>query len=82
MDRMVLERHLAQAEEHVALAEALVMRQRRIVAELERDHHRTAIDARRMLAQFEAMQKEHAATRDMIAGELAAAQRKPAGPAR
>lgn len=78
MDRMVLEQHLAQAEEHVVLADALVMRQRRIVAALQRDHHGSALEARRMLSQFEATLKEHIATRDLIADALASEQRNAA----
>jgi len=70
MDREMLQKHLAQAEEHVALGEHHVSRQREVVAELERAGHDTA-EARRLLAHFEQMQKMHLADRDRIRHEMA-----------
>ena len=63
----MLERHLTQAEEHVALGEH---RQRELVGEMERDGHETT-KARRLLATFEEMQERHRADRDRIWNELA-----------
>jgi hypothetical protein len=60
----MLERHLTQAEEHVALGEH---RQRELVARWRG----TATKARRLLATFEEMQERHHADRDRIWNELA-----------
>lgn len=48
------------------------MRQREIVAELERDGHDVS-EARKLLVQFEELQAMHVADRDRLIDELAAA---------
>jgi hypothetical protein len=65
----MLQRHLAQAEQHVALGDQQVARQRALVAELERDGHDTQ-SSRDLLEQFEEMQKLHIANRDRLRAEL------------
>jgi hypothetical protein len=39
IDRKILERHLAQAERHVAVGQEHLIRQRELIAQLERDGH-------------------------------------------
>ena len=68
--RHVLLEHLEQARRHVAEGERHILRQRELVAEMERDGHGTA-EARRLLEQFEEMQTLHVADRDRIENELA-----------
>jgi GTP cyclohydrolase II len=68
-DRSKLYEHLAIAEEHVAAAERSLVRQRGIVAELERDGRNTA-QALALLAYFEEVQAMHIAERDRLLREL------------
>jgi hypothetical protein len=70
MDRATLETFLQQAEEHVALGEQHIARQREIVSELARDGHDTEM-AETLLAQFENNQAMHTAHRDRLRRELA-----------
>jgi hypothetical protein len=70
MDRATVTAHLAQAERHVALGEQHIARQREIVSELEDGSH-DAVQARRLLAQFEELQALHIADRDRLRRELA-----------
>ena len=67
--RNKLYEHLAIAEEHVAAGERNLARQRRIVAELERDGHNTA-QALALLMYFEEVQAMHIAERDRLLREL------------
>jgi hypothetical protein len=69
MDRAVWQEHLAQTEWHIVEAEKRVARQREIVAELERDGHRTTA-ARSRLAAFERLLSMHLADRQRLRGEL------------
>ena len=68
-DRALLHRHLKEALDHVARGEAHMRRQREVISEFERDGRETAL-AKRLLAEFEAMQKMHIADRDRIIKEL------------
>lgn len=77
MDHGVLTDHLRQAEEHVALGERHIARQREIVAELEADGH-DVTEPRRLLALFEEVQALHVQGRDRLQ-ELVAQAAKPAG---
>jgi hypothetical protein len=65
--------HLAQAEQHVAEARVHVKRQREIVAELQRDGHDTR-EAQRLLDNFIALERSHAADRDRLRDQLAKAR--------
>lgn len=67
----MLQQHLAQAEAHVALADRNVARQRKLVAELERDGHSTT-EAKRLLALFEEILVTYIADRDRLRRELEA----------
>ena len=62
MDREMLKRHLALAEEHIATGEKNIARQRDLIAQLERDGHDTA-SARTFLRQFEQLQAMQACFR-------------------
>jgi hypothetical protein len=70
MDRETLEKHLIQAEAHVANGQKRIAQQHEIIAELDREGHDTA-PAKDMLASFERTQAMHVANRDRIAGKLA-----------
>lgn len=70
----MLERHLKQAEEHVALGRKNVLRQFEIVAELERDGH-DATTARALLTSYQGIQEVHEADLDRIEKELAGLER-------
>jgi propanediol utilization protein len=65
MDRKIVEDHLKQAEEHVALGERHIKRQREIVAELHGHGHNTE-ESRRLLQQFEEIQTLHVEGRDRL----------------
>jgi hypothetical protein len=71
MDRATLEDHLAMAEQHIAQGEQHIMRQRGIVAELERGGHDSTA-ARQFLVVLEQTQAVHLADRDRVQKELAA----------
>ncbi len=70
MNRAMLEQLLAQAEEHIALGQHHIARQRELVAKLERAGSETT-DARRLLANFETAQEMHLAHRDRVLNALA-----------
>jgi len=71
MDRTVLVEHLVKAERHVALGEEHLERQRRVVAERQRQGLDTneAVD---LLMRFERLQTMHVAGRDRLRAELGA----------
>jgi hypothetical protein len=71
MDRARFERHLRQAEEHVALGLQHIADQRAIVAEHEQKGW-DATRARELLATFESIQTSHEADRDRLRREIAA----------
>ena len=64
----MIEKHLAQAEQHVADGERHITRQRQIIAELERDRH-DAGSAKELLTIFEETQAIHIADRDRLKEE-------------
>ena len=61
--------HLELAERHVAEGEQHLARQRRLIAELERDGHDTAL-ALELLREFERTQASHIQERDRLRAEL------------
>jgi hypothetical protein len=69
MDREMLKRHLALAEEHIATGEKNIARQRDLIAQLERDGYDTA-SARTFLREFEQLQALHIAERERLLSEL------------
>jgi cytidylate kinase len=69
MDRQMIEDHLRQAEEHVALREQMVARQRALVAELARDGRDTHT-AMMLLAQLEESLELRRPDRDRLRTEL------------
>jgi hypothetical protein len=71
MDRAMLERHLKQAKEHVALGRKSVLRQFEIIAELERDGH-DATTARALLTTYQSIQEVQESDLDRIKKDLAA----------
>ena len=71
MDLAILSERLAQAERHVAEGVQHIVRQRTIVADLERNGHDTTL-ARELLAQFQSTQALHIADRDQLKKELEA----------
>lgn len=70
----MLRRHLESAKKQVALGRRYLRRQRQVLAELERDRHKSAVRARKVLETFENIQDMHLQIRDMIAAELAHAE--------
>ncbi|HVT54623.1 MAG TPA: hypothetical protein VHD34_01050 [Xanthobacteraceae bacterium] len=73
MDRQTVERHLREAERIVALGEEHIRKQKKLLAELERDNHPTET-AREILHNYENVQVTHVEHRDIIKRELAAVQ--------
>ena len=71
MDRALWEKHLALADEHVAQAEHIVAGQKRVLAELTRDRHPTAMAAS-TLAVYEDLLALHIQDRDRIKRDLEA----------
>jgi hypothetical protein len=69
MDRKMLKRHLAQANVHVETGRKHIVRQRKVIAKLERGGHDTK-QARALLDQEE-LQAMHIADRERILRELA-----------
>ena len=69
MKRQLLEEHMAMSDRHVALGAQHIERQRKLVAELERDGHDTAL-AKWLLRQLEELQVLHIQTRDRLREEL------------
>jgi hypothetical protein len=72
MDRALLLDHLATAERHVAEGEHHLARQRRLIAEMERDGHDTR-SALELLSTLEQTQAMHVSHRDHIRAELGGA---------
>lgn len=70
MNRTILIAHFEQAERHVREGRQHIDRQRRVVAELERDGHPSEM-SRELLDTFEQLQAQHVADRDRLAAELA-----------
>jgi hypothetical protein len=75
MDREMLQRHLAQAEQHTEAGRKHIARQREIITELECDGHETTT-AWALMDQLEQAQAMHIADRERILRELG----KEAGP--
>ena len=69
MDRTIIEEHLAKAENHIALGEWHIARQKEIVAELERDGH-DPTEAVKLLSLFESTIALHVADRDRLRTQL------------
>jgi hypothetical protein len=65
MDQERIDRHLAEAEEHVASGDRLVFRQRAIVTYLAREGHDTS-QAQSLLATFEETLRLHMADLDRL----------------
>lgn len=76
MNRIMLEQHLTQAEEHVALSLRNIMRQRHLVVELERDGHDTA-EAERLLTNLQVLKGLLMVERDKIRHDLAVLEQVP-----
>lgn len=71
----MLKRHLALAEQHIAVGEKTIAGQWELIAKLQRGKRDTA-QARAILDQFEELQAMHLADRERILREL----REEAGP--
>jgi hypothetical protein len=69
MDRAMLMRHLAQAEQHIADGERHLTRQRATICELEQDGF-DAVAARALLASFKQTQALHVAHRERVSAEI------------
>jgi hypothetical protein len=69
LDRKTLERHLQQAERHVAVGQKHINCQRERIKQLEKGGH-DASHARTLLALFEELQIMHIAHRDRLARHL------------
>jgi hypothetical protein len=69
MDRDTLKRHLTKVDKQVAIVTQNVARQRKLVAELERDGY-DATQAKKMLEQFLEQQALHIVDRDRLIKEL------------
>jgi hypothetical protein len=74
VDRQIISGYLAQAEQRVADGESRMVRQRGLIAQLERVR-RDATAARQPLATFENAQAMHVANRFRLQRQLAAAGR-------
>jgi hypothetical protein len=72
MDRQMILDHLEQARRHVAEGKEHLARQRKIIAELERDGHDTKM-ARELLTQFEETFAIHVEDQERIERELSTA---------
>jgi hypothetical protein len=69
MDRQMVEDHLQEAEQHVALGKLHIARQRQIIADLQYKGH-DSTRALELLATLEDLQKSHEASRDRATAEL------------
>ena len=78
IDRQRLFKHLSLVKKHIARGEKSLARQRRVVAELQRDGH-DATMARNLLSTFERLQAGNIAEGDALARQLA--EMPPADPA-
>jgi hypothetical protein len=72
MDRVRIEEHLNQAEQHITLGMMHISRPQQIIAELQRDGHDTT-DAEALLATLEETQRLHLSGRETILDELRSA---------
>ena len=70
MDREMIIRHLAEAEEHVALGLRHIVEQEARIKDLDRDGH-DSTEARRLLRLFRETQVQHVEHRDRLLGDLA-----------
>ncbi len=70
MDRTILLDHLALAERHVAEGRRHLASQKQVIVRLENGGH-DATEARRLLLNFEDVQRMHVADRDRLKKELA-----------
>jgi hypothetical protein len=70
MDRVSLQKYLAQAERHVMEVEGHLARQRLLIHKLEQHQGRGARAARLFLRSLEAMQALHVADRDRVRAQL------------
>lgn len=68
-DRAPYEKHLAMAQEHIAMDERDIARQRELVKKLE-PYGPVSEQAKALLAQFEALHAMHIADRDRLKQEL------------
>lgn len=68
-DRAPYEKHLAMAQEHIAMHERDIARQRELVKKLE-PYGPVSEQAKALLAQFEALHAMHIADRDRLKQEL------------
>jgi hypothetical protein len=71
MDREMIARHLALAEEHVRFGEEHLASQRAVVANLETTGGQTLDTARDVLTTFESTQRSHVDDRARLRRELA-----------
>jgi hypothetical protein len=69
MDRQLLQQHLGMVERHVVEGDGHVMRQRELVAKLERTGRDTT-HAKMLLRQFQELQALHIEHRDRLRNEL------------
>lgn len=69
MNRALWKKHLEIAKRHVAEGRRVVIRQRQIVVELQKDGHNTTT-AEALLEQFEATLEAHIADRDRLNADL------------
>lgn len=76
MDRAAIEKHLLQAEAHVALGKEHIQRQQQVILNLEQAGHPTAA-AKDLLRTFEVTQAAHEADLERIKKELAALDGNP-----
>lgn len=70
MDRASLQKHLAQAEQHLLEVEGHLARQRLLIDRLEQYQGRGARAARLFLRSLEEMQALHVADRDRVRAQL------------
>jgi hypothetical protein len=69
MDRATVERHLVEAERHVAIGESTIANQRRVLENLLRDGHDTTA-AEKLLTTFLDTQDLHIQDRNRLRAEL------------
>jgi hypothetical protein len=69
-ERVLMKRHLAEAEKAVAHGNSELARQQKIVAQLEHDGQDSAV-ARKVFAEFKALQELRVADRDWLIHALA-----------
>jgi hypothetical protein len=79
MDRKILLRHLAQAEQEVAEGKAFVAKQQRLIVESERDGCQDVAQAMRRLEAFLVLQRSREEHRARILDELYDVRSLPLG---